>query len=116
MMGSESASAARVRKHRALQSNDDVTQSKKKKKDKESDKEQQSKDDDETRTHNDLDAVDINRLTTVFGNFSDYTKREYLKLKRTYDDDVLHSAIEKAWMMGGKTIGYVKKILEESRT
>ena len=61
-----------------------------------------------------LNAVDLNRLTTVFGDFSEYTKREYLKLKANYDDDALHSAIEKTWMLGGRTIAYTKKILKET--
>lgn len=118
MMGSETKSASRVRKHRegkALQSNNDVTKSKTKRKDKDLDleKQQENLDDDACDKKVVLDTVDVHRLSTVFGDYSEHTKREYLKLKRKYDDDALHSAIEKTWVLGGKTIGYTRKILEE---
>ena len=117
MMGCETAAASRMRKHRSSQSDSDVAQSKKKKKEQDEDEEQQQDVDDEMRAKSKgLTAVDINRLTTLFGDFTPYTKREYLKLKALYDDEVLHSAMEKAWQMGARTIGYVKKILEEVRT
>ncbi len=118
MMGSETDAAARVRKHRedkALQSNATVTQSKSKKKEQDTELEQELKDDDDAHVAVELNAVDVNRLTTVFGNFSDHTKREYLALKAKFDDEVLHAAIEKTWVLGGKTIGYTRKILEETR-
>jgi len=123
MMGEEGASAKRMRKFRVnttSQSDKSVTQSKSQKK--EQDKEQEPQEDKDisdddacAKEGTTLDVVDTHRLSTVFGDYSAHTEREYLKLKAQYSDKVLHAAIEKTWVLGGKTIEYTKKILEETR-
>lgn len=63
---------------------------------------------------NELDKEEEKILEDVFGDISEHTKAEYIKLEKQFGWALLAPALRKTKRLGGETINYTRTILEET--
>ena len=69
-----------------------------------------AREEDEDKLYEDEELL----LEDVFGKVTEYIKREYIELEKKYGWAKVQPALKKTQLMGGETINYTKKILEEN--